>query len=290
MKLILEEPMMINGINSWLRCLDRYEEISTDPIPQKYHYHDYIEVLYALDSDGYVWVNGEKLRYDTGTLMVINPKEPHALTFESFSHHLCVQFSPHILYSDEKSFYEFKYVAPFLLEDVHQYIFKDEELSNVDTRILMEEILEEWKTKGTAYELVVRSNILKLFSGIFRYWANTKKLHYENEMSDTMKMVLAYVSENVKTLTQSEVANHCNISYQYLSRMFKETMGKGFNEYITFLRLREAEKLLLSSDKDVTEIALECGFTASSYFIERFKKFKGITPKQFRNKMMESTI
>ncbi len=291
MSLVYEEkPLAINGIDSWIRCLERFEEISKESIPRKYHYHNYIEVLYALDTDGYVWINGEKLRYDSGTLMIINPKEPHALTFDASSHHLCVQFSPHILYSDEKSFYEFKYVAPFLLEDAHQYIFKTEDISAVDTRELMVEILEEWKKKGTAYELAVRSNILKLFYGIFRYWEEKKILHYENDMNDTMKKALAYVSENFVTLTQKEVAEHCNISYQYLSRMFKNTMGKGFNEYITFLRLREAEKLLLSSDKDITQIALECGFSASSYFIELFRKNKGITPKQFRSKMRENTV
>ncbi len=288
MKLILEGPMMIDGINSWFRCLERHEVISAGSIPEKYHYHDYIEVLYAFDSDGYVWINGEKVRYDTGTLIVINPKEPHALTFESPSHHLCVHFSPHILYSDEKAFYEFKYVAPFLLENVRRYIFKDEDLSNINTRVLAEEILKEWNTKGEAYELVVRSNILKLFSGIFRYWAKNDELHYEKEISDTMKKVLAYVSENYRTLTQTEVAEHCNISYQYLSRLFKEAVGRGFNEYVNFFRLREAEKLLLSSDKDVTEIALECGFTSASYFIEKFKKQKGITPKQFREKMIRN--
>lgn len=286
MKIVYEEkPLEIGGIDSWIRCLERFEQISAEAVPAKYHYHDYIEVLYALDSDGYVWINGEKLRYDTGTLMVINPKEPHALTFDSPSHHLCVQFSPHILYSDEKSFYEFKYVAPFLLEDAHQYIFKKEELASVDTCSLMVEILEEWKKQDTAYELAIRSNILKLFYGIFRYWDTTKMLRYENEMSDTMKRALAYISENFKTLTQKEVAEHCNISYQYLSRIFKNTMGKGFNEYITFLRLREAEKLLLSSEKDVTEIALECGFSSPSYFIEIFRKNKKTTPKQFRSKM-----
>ncbi len=287
MKLVAIEPWAVNGIKNWLHCIESFQEKSNDPIPWRYGYHDYIEVLYALDSDGYAWINGEKLRYDTGTLIIVNPNEPHTLTFNSTSHHFCIRFSPHILYSDEKSFYEFKYIAPFLLENAHQYVFKREDIATVDIQELFLEIMEEWEKKETAYELVIRSNILKLFSGIFRYWSKNKMLHYEREMSDTMKKALSYVSENFATLTQNEVAEHCNISYQYLSRMFKNTMGKGFNEYITFLRLREAEKLLLSSDKDITEIALECGFSAASYFIERFKKARGITPKQFRDKTRE---
>lgn len=290
MKLVVIEPWAINGVKNWLHCVERFEEKSNDSIPWRYGYHDYIEVLYALDSDGYAWINGEKMRYDTGTLIIINPKEPHALTFNSTSHHFCIRFSPHILYSDEKSFYEFKYITPFLLGDAHRYVFKREEIKTVDIQSLIVEIMEEWEKKENAYELVVRSNILKIFSGIFRYWNENKVLHSQQEMSDIMKEALIYISDNYKTLTQSEVAKHCNISYQYLSRMFKNTMGKGFNEYITFLRLREAEKILLSSDKDITEIALECGFSSSSYFIERFKKVKGITPKQFRDKTRDGCL
>ena len=51
--------------------------------------------------------------------------------------------------------------------------------------------------------------------------------------------------------------------------------------------MKEAEKLLLSSDKLMTEIAVDVGFTTSSHFISNFKRKKGITPKQFKQKVME---
>ncbi len=289
-QIVVIEPWAINGVKNWLHCVERFEEKSKDSTPWRYGYHDYIEVLYALDADGDAWINGEKMRYDTGTLIVINPKEPHALTFNSTSHHFCIRFSPHILYSDEKSFYEFKYITPFLVGDAHRYVFRREDITTVDVQELIVEIMEEWEKKDNAYELVIRSNILKIFSGIFRYWNENQVLQAETDMSDSMKEALTFISENYITLTQRDVAKHCNISYQYLSRMFKTTMGKGFNEYITFLRLREAEKMLLSSDKDITEIALSCGFSSPSYFIERFKKIKGITPKQFRAQTRDGNV
>ncbi len=289
-QIVVIEPWAINGVKNWLNCVERFEERSNNSVPWRYGYHDYIEVLYALDADGYAWINGEKMRYDTGTLIIINPKEPHTLTFNSTSHHFCIRFSPHILYSDEKSFYEFKYITPFLVGDAHRYVFRREDITTVDVQELIVEIMKEWEKKDNAYELVIRANILKIFSGIFRYWNESQVLQSETEMSDSMKEALTFISENFITLTQKDVAKHCNISYQYLSRMFKTTMGKGFNEYITFLRLREAEKMLLSSDKDITEIALSCGFSSPSYFIERFKKIKGITPKQFRAQTRDGNV
>ena len=104
----------------------------------------------------------------------------------------------------------------------------------------------------------------------------------ESSITDIVKLAIQYVENNFDTATEHDVAKHCNVSYNYFSYVFKKTMGKTFGDYITFLRLREAEKLLLSSDKSITEIASLCGFSTSSYFISKFKNAKGLTPKKFR--------
>ena len=61
-------------------------------------------------------------------------------------------------------------------------------------------------------------------------------------------------------------------------------MGRNFSEYVNLVRVSKAEHMLASSNMPITEVALEVGFTTSSYFIEQFKYFKAITPKQFRIK------
>lgn len=65
-------------------------------------------------------------------------------------------------------------------------------------------------------------------------------------------------------------------------------MGKSFNDYVTLMRINEAEKLLLSTDKSITEIAMCCGFSSSSHFVSRFGQYKQITPGQFRKKLRKS--
>jgi AraC-like DNA-binding protein len=61
-------------------------------------------------------------------------------------------------------------------------------------------------------------------------------------------------------------------------------MGKTFTNYLNYIRITEAEKLLLTTDKSMTEIALEVGFSSSSYFIQQFRQYKDISPFQFRKK------
>lgn len=74
------------------------------------------------------------------------------------------------------------------------------------------------------------------------------------------------------------------MSYSYFSRTLKKTMGKSFTDYVNLIRISKSEFLLTTTDKPITDIALEVGFSTSSYYIEQFKKFKTLTPKKFRMK------
>ncbi len=277
-----EKPFIINGIKSWIHCLVCEVEGATGEIPDVHHSHDYIELLYALDADAYVWLNGECCPFVTGDLIIVNSKVSHALTFNRASTHICIKFLPQILYADENSLFEFKYVFPFLLGGSQQQIFHKDALQDTDVYRLVTEIMDEWNGKEPAFELVIRANILKIFTAIFRYWHNSNMVLGENVVPDIVKTAVRYMETHFDTVTEDEVAKYCNVSYHYFSYIFKKTMGKSFREYISMLRFREAEKLLLSTDKSITEIAYACGFSTSSYFISKFKLHKNMTPSQFR--------
>ena len=117
MESFAEKPFTINGVKSWIHCLDCYQPGSPDVTKlYNYHYHDYIEFLYALDADMTVWMSGVPYKMETGDLIVINSGEMHTLSFSQNSRYICVKFSPRVLYFDDNSLFEFKYVTPFLSE------------------------------------------------------------------------------------------------------------------------------------------------------------------------------
>ena len=72
------------------------------------------------------------------------------------------------------------------------------------------------------------------------------------------------------------------MSYHHFCRIFKKVTGKTFIQYLNFVRLREAEKLLIMSDKSVSEIAVSVGFQNTSYFSHIFKKEKSVCPMTYR--------
>ncbi|QEN09521.1 response regulator [Oceanispirochaeta crateris] len=91
-----------------------------------------------------------------------------------------------------------------------------------------------------------------------------------------------YASPNI---TVETITSQFFISPSYLSKLFRQFMDKTFVEYLTGLRVSKACELLKTSDKKLFEIAEMVGYSDSRYFSSIFKKYMGMTPSQFRNKL-----
>lgn len=83
-------------------------------------------------------------------------------------------------------------------------------------------------------------------------------------------------------LTLADMAAQAGYSHSYFSRKFHELMGQKPMEMLLESRLLYAKRLLVSTPLAVKEIALESGFTQSSYFISCFRRAENMTPEQFR--------
>jgi AraC family L-rhamnose operon transcriptional activator RhaR/AraC family L-rhamnose operon regulatory protein RhaS len=64
--------------------------------------------------------------------------------------------------------------------------------------------------------------------------------------------------------------------------------GIGINEYITYVRITNAEKILRETNLSVTQVADCCGYTDSNYFSTVFKHIKGIPPQRYRKQWNKS--
>lgn len=84
-------------------------------------------------------------------------------------------------------------------------------------------------------------------------------------------------------LSLNLLADQCNTTTSYLSRLFKESFGINFVDYLNQYRIEQAKELLLTTGKPVKEIASTTGFNSQQNFIRVFKKYAGITPGQFKS-------
>jgi two-component system response regulator YesN len=94
-----------------------------------------------------------------------------------------------------------------------------------------------------------------------------------------------FILEHIDTkLTLNSVANYLNITPSYLSYLFKKECNRNFVDYTNQLKIDKACKLLNEKQHLIYEIAYMLGFDNAYYFSKIFKKYKGITPKEYLQK------
>ena len=85
-------------------------------------------------------------------------------------------------------------------------------------------------------------------------------------------------------ISLSDLANEMFVSTSTLSRIFKKSTGMYFADYVMRLRVRTSLGLLRTSEQNLTQIAMNCGFSTSAAFNRSFKKVTGMMPSEYRKK------
>lgn len=114
---------------------------------------------------------------------------------------------------------------------------------------------------------------------------HTDKNIVQSDAKDNVELSVKYVTEHYTSdLTLPFLASNCGISEEYYCRMFKKITGATPVTYMNILRVNRACDLLTKHpDKQIEEIAHECGYASAAYFNRVFKKNTGTTPTKFRN-------
>ena len=95
-----------------------------------------------------------------------------------------------------------------------------------------------------------------------------------------------YINEHYLSYSFSiqEVASHFDVHISYLSQYFSSYTSETINDYVTNLRIRKAQDLLIHSSYSISRISEMVGYVNESSFIRRFKQICGVTPGEFRQK------
>lgn len=252
------------------------------------HYHEYTELLFAVDGEGVVYSGDTTYLFKAGDMIVVPPGEPHEVRApQSKLSYIVVKFLPQILRAEGDTLSEYGYTA-LLLENIvdRQLHFTDEELSETEIPNLFAHMTREWQAQKFGYELSLRADVTLIYLYILRCWRKNNfslvQSIKEEGQHELIQKALAYVKEHYADLTETDVANACGVSTAYFSRVFKRTMRVSFSAYVAGVRLREARRLLLLTEKSVTDIAQTVGFSTASYFISLFRKEHNMTPYQYR--------
>ncbi|MBE6022665.1 MAG: helix-turn-helix domain-containing protein [Cellulosilyticum sp.] len=289
-----QKKEVINGISYNYLC--HYQDVVGAGNVYPAHYHSYIEILYGISGNYEVLLNGKCHYFSSGDLVIINSKEVHQINSLSCNggRYIVLRFEPEIIYNSMFANYsQLKYVFPFILETSnHQKIIKKEEINDTFIPELLYDMLDEFETQHYGYELAIKNHIGRIFLWLLRYFHHNGSdfsiLPDSNlDLLERLQPAFDYIQLHYdEALSVPVLATLCNMSPSYFSRIFNAQMGMNLNQYINYIRITEAEKLLISTSMNITEIANAIGFNTTSYFIKLFKEYKNMSPKQFRKEIV----
>ena len=112
-----------------------------------------------------------------------------------------------------------------------------------------------------------------------------------NKTSDRVWQMLRFIDQHyMEDISVVEVAAEAGLHPNYAMTIFREEMNTTIANYITQVRLTEAQHLLLATRKKIYAVAMEAGFGSQSRFFTIFKQRFGTTPTQYRKRSASHTL
>ena len=152
-------------------------------------------------------------------------------------------------------------------------------LASIDDKFLM------------AHELMYILHELSKFDDAYELASSTfAKVEVSSESRRVLK-VKEFINTHMNDeLRLEQLANLVGMAPTAFSRFFKLRTGKNLSEYIVDIRLGQAARLLVDTADSVSEICWNCGFNTLSNFNRLFRKRKGCSPTEFREKYSKTKV
>ena len=235
------------------------------------HYHPHFEIYYMKEGGCRYFIDDRSFDVEAGDIVFIPKGIIHRTNYGTSTHsRLLVNFTEDYIPED---------VLPLLSES--KYLYRSREIArNIEE--LFNKVEHEYLNTDDFSKSLLKCYTAAMFYLMVRYPGNLEEATTGNELIDS---IVKYIKQNYMTdIRLSQVARMKSVSQEHLSRTFKSCTGLGFNEYVTLLRLRKAEEMILSEPgKTISDIAYECGFNDGNYFSYKFKKQYGVSPIKLRN-------
>ena len=258
------------------------------------HTHNYTELIVTFKGTGWQRSGGSRFPLKRGTVVTVPPPLAHQMEE-------MVDLTMYVLKFDLNRLISFQYdlkndpgfrslfiqCPPALYKgnSVPPLQLDEAQLHHVVG--LMKVMDQEFQEQRPGYQVIIRTHLLALTAYLSRCF-----LPQRTSLSLRMEKIIptvVYMEENLhRTIRIQELAGLVYLSPRQYDRVFKEVYGVSPSHYLAQLRLNRACQLMADASFPLGEIWERCGFTDNPFFYRQFKKEFGITPKQYRARLLSS--
>lgn len=147
----------------------------------------------------------------------------------------------------------------------------------------LRDLQQETFRQNPGYRVMAKGLFMQLVVFLSRCYSDTPP----EESLDLLRLgdALAHIETcYAEKITLEDLARKAHLSPRHFQRIFHDCVGRSPIDYLMHIRVRKAAVLLHGTQRTVTDIAFDCGFSDSNYFTRQFRKIMGQTPGQYRKK------
>lgn len=258
------------------------------------HTHSYTELIVTLGGTGWQRSGSSLCQLKRGTVVTVPPPLAHQMENMRALDMFVLKFDLNRLVSfqydlrNDPGFRSLFIQCPPALykgDTVPPLQLEESQLRHVQG--MMDVMYEEFQEKKAGYQVIIRTHLLALTAYLSRCF-----LPEHTTVSQKMEKIIptvVYMEENLhQSIHIQELAQLVYLSPRQYDRVFKEVYGVSPSSYLAELRLNRACQLMADPRFPLGEIWEQCGFTDNPFFYRQFKKRFGVTPKQYRVRLLAS--
>lgn len=256
--------------------------------------NNFFELVYIKAGEGTQCINYNLYNYKSGSLFLLPPLKCHSFQIEEPTRFVFLKFTSEFFNVNGQNasiLQDWFKEAAYILSNYNQLPgdIINNELDRQHICTLIDVILKENTNYQSSSPSLIKSLMTSILEILLRNikQSSTYEVAINAEKDDRVTKLLVYINENINKpefLKVEHLAKTFLLSPTYLSEFFRKKIKMSLREYIIKSRLKLVEIRLLNSDFTLTEIANELSFTDASHLSKIFKKYTGLSIREFRNK------
>ena len=253
------------------------------------HMHSFFELFFVKEGNLSISLDGVSYNIGENQAMIIPPSSyhssrpaPHAIKTSVF-----FTFEKRKTSLDERVFDElYSAFCSLSLCKIENAEYIGILLGMILENIYTDKLGKSCRIRASVTDLVFHIYDILKSSGEQRQKLTLRQNAYWVYKYEIERLLDKYYAQDVKLEFLSE---KLYMTPQSITRIISAVYGKSFGELKTELKMRNAKKLLTETDKTVSEIAKEIGYSSTRGFLVAFSKYEGCTPSEYRKEAVAST-
>lgn len=251
-----------------------------------WHYHPEAEFVVVLEGSLELLIEEERLLLGPGDVAVVGPSQLHTsrAAVDGDVRQIVCQFDLNVYLDAFAAPYSIYFASPAQPLGRLNRILRERPALNRRIAEAVMAMYDESERKPLGYELAVSMHMKSVLLALLRC-GDGKLPEADFAALQLLKPALLYVDAHYADRVDLRTASRrANLSYHYVSRLFRKTLGMSFTQYVNRKRVQEAQRLLVVTDKNVIDVGAEVGMGNAAHFFETFKKLNGCSPSDYRRR------